>query len=257
MKPFLRTHDGRGAYFALYNHFLGAQNKNILVGKYEAEIRRLRYYGEKRNFNFEKYVTQHRKCHNALRDLEDHGYPGLDKGTKVRLLIDGIQDPKLAAATAAICMTDTAMEDFEEAVSKYKNYMATHKTNFPEDDTKAASIGAVQKGKPTKKRSADFNWDTSEVEVELRHHTSEEYKKLSGPQKLKLKRWRAGQADFPVGKATAYNPNDKMMKQISAMFAKQNIASKASTKKKAKTTNRNNKALTKQKSNDDDAEADE
>jgi hypothetical protein len=46
------------------------------------------YTGEMWHWNFEKYVTLHKKQPGILEGLMEHGYKVIDKGTKVCLLMD-------------------------------------------------------------------------------------------------------------------------------------------------------------------------
>ena len=41
------------------------------------------YVGEKKAWNWEKYVAQHVKYHIILGNRMEHGYQGLDPGSKV------------------------------------------------------------------------------------------------------------------------------------------------------------------------------
>ncbi len=97
------------------------------------------------------------------------------------------------------------------------------------------------------KRKSIINWDTSNVNVKLRHYTSEEYKKLTDPQKLKLKRLPAGGHTEQELRSKMLNPNDPLMKKvIAAMQSGKPPGNKKGPQKgkpKGVLKNRNNKAL--------------
>jgi hypothetical protein len=250
MKPFAKANDGRGAFLALYNFYLGPNNTNNLAAAAEAELDSLKYVGEKRRYNFEKYVNAHVSVFNVMEDLKEHGYQGIDKGTRVRRFLAGIHCRDLEHLKAQCVSNPALKEDFDGVVVVYKDYLKVIGLREPKDEDGAARIGAVEQGRPMS-YPKNVNWDTSDVKVDLRHHTSEEYAKLTGPQKLKLKRWREGLPDMPQGSKTAYNPNHKIMTKHAATAAVasagKTTAKKTGSAPKQK-TNRTNKALTKQKS---------
>ncbi len=154
-------------------------------------------------------------------------------------------------------MNDQLSDDFEKTCVLYRTFISQNggMSNLANQGTQ---IGAVKTGK----RKFEPNWDTNDVEVELRYYPAHEYRKLSSPQKQKLKRLRAGGIDPKEAHRTMRNPNDPLMKKaIAAMSAKANSkkggrggpAPKGKPKSALKTGNRNNKALlVKQVTIDDD-----
>ena len=64
------------------NHSLGPNNFDLWLPIPS------KYYGEKRNGTFAKYVTVHKEQHHVLSSLEQHDYNGIDYHSKVRFLID-------------------------------------------------------------------------------------------------------------------------------------------------------------------------
>jgi hypothetical protein len=251
IQPFLKKCDGRGAYLALKNYHLGPNNTNNMASKVESELSKLKYTGEKRRYNFDSYVKGHIRCHTVMKDLMKYGYSGIDDHTKVRRLLEGIHNRQLEACETRV-MTDPVLKtDFNATVTLYKDFIASRGMSGAEDAS--AQIGAV--GKAGQKKSY-VNYDTTNVDVELKHYTTEEYKTLSNPQKLKLKKWREGKSENPPGSETKYNHDHPLMKKldkISAAVGTNKKSDGASAKKKGTTakagkptTNRNNKALVKQ-----------
>jgi hypothetical protein len=133
------------------------------------------------------------------------------------------------------------------------------------NDDISAQIGAVGQATNGKRKANNYiNYDTTDVEVELKHYTQDEYKTLTNPQKLKLKRWREGKSDMPTGPDKAFNPNHPIMKKLEKISAavssnkKGEAAKKKPAAKAGKPSNRNNRALVKQvvSNNGDDADED-
>jgi hypothetical protein len=237
IQPSSRSRDGRGAWLSLYDTYLGPNNAQTLAAECEAEMSKLKYTGEKRRFNFNKYVDAHVRLHNVMNDLKIHGYSGMDEAQRVRKFLAGIQCKEVEVIRAQCWSSSTLRASFKDTVIAFKEYIANTGLSIVETDS--AVVGATE---ATTKPSED----DSDVHVELRHHTREEYMKLTGPQKLKLKRWRETQPD----RAAATHPEQLTAKTVAAMIAAAlKPAVKKSdpkgTKKKA-ASNRTNKALIKQ-----------
>jgi hypothetical protein len=84
MKSGSKGKDGRKAYQALKEHYLGANNTNLLAAKYEKEIGDLSYTGDKHRWTLEKYINKHVEYYNILNGLKVHGYAGIDTASRIR-----------------------------------------------------------------------------------------------------------------------------------------------------------------------------
>ena len=71
--------NGRLAYLGLYDHYLGENNVDTMSTRAESRLEKMMYSGEKRNWNFEKYVKVHADQHAILEGLVDYGYAGIDE----------------------------------------------------------------------------------------------------------------------------------------------------------------------------------
>jgi hypothetical protein len=70
MRSFNATHNGRGAWLALLAHFEGDAQKDRVKDNAYSAIAAAKYYGERKKFSFETYVTIHQE---AFEDLEQYG----------------------------------------------------------------------------------------------------------------------------------------------------------------------------------------
>ena len=95
MKPAQRRRDGRRAFLALWDHYLGPNNVDNMASTAERKLSSTTYTGEKKRWNFEKYVKFHMDQHRIIEGLVEHGHAGIDMRTKTRLLLDGIKSDKL------------------------------------------------------------------------------------------------------------------------------------------------------------------
>ena len=103
---------------ALRKHYLGEQHINQTANAAEAELNSLHYEGNTKGFGWEQYVACHMKCHNILKGLQEHGYHGMDEGTKVRILKKGIKAPFLEAPLAVVNSSDEKYgRDFHAVVA--------------------------------------------------------------------------------------------------------------------------------------------
>ena len=82
IKPFLCRRDGRSAFLALVNYFLGLNNVNNWAVQAEQKLMNTTYHGETRHWNFERYVTIHQEQHMILEGLMQHGHAGKDERSK-------------------------------------------------------------------------------------------------------------------------------------------------------------------------------
>ena len=74
VRPAQRTRNGRMAYRALKNHYLGPNNTNHQANEAETKLKDSSYHSEKRHWNFEQYVRMHQDQHTILQSLVQHGY---------------------------------------------------------------------------------------------------------------------------------------------------------------------------------------
>ena len=74
--PYVKQHkskrDGRGAFY--HSRWLGLNHVNATVSEAEMALQTSTYDGEKRAWNWEKYVARYVKYHIILGDLMEYGY---------------------------------------------------------------------------------------------------------------------------------------------------------------------------------------
>jgi hypothetical protein len=146
MKAFAQTTDGRGAYLALYDYYLGTRHTQNLSRKAEALLNKLRYTGETKRYNFHKYATQHKECHVVLNNLKVHGYSGIDEASKVRRFLDGIQYAQLENCKTQIYSTAALQVDFDGCVDLINNMIHTKGLSYAESSTQIAATTASKPG---------------------------------------------------------------------------------------------------------------
>ena len=247
IKPHQRTKDGRSAYFALHQHYLGTNAVNDLVAATEAQLHSYKYRGEGKRQNFLKYVTYQTQKHNVLKNLERFGYRGLDPRSKVRILVSNIETESLEAIKAQILSDPSLQEDYGRGTGLFQSYIKQKRSSkdvtFNISQTSSGG-GRGGRHKPAKRGRGDDS-------VEDRYYSKEEYRTLSEVQKQKLWKIREGRGP-PSKKAKTGEPMvskkqfDKVVRRIAAMEVSKKDSSSSSEAEEAPKGNRANKALTKQ-----------
>ena len=140
IKPYKVKCDGRGAFLAVWNHYLGPNNVDHMANEAEKTLSTSRYHTEGRTFNFEKLVLMHLKAHLILEGLVEHGYVGIDERSKVRHLMESIKTKSLDAAKAQIMANADLRTDFNACVTLFKDFIAQERSaNGAERQISAAS----------------------------------------------------------------------------------------------------------------------
>ena len=196
VKPFQRARDGRGAFLALRDHYLGPNNVDNMTSLAEKKLAMTAYTGECHRWTFEKYVTLHKDKHSILEGLTEHGYAGIDKRSKVRYLLDGIKTDNLNMIKGQILATAALRNNFDACVMLFRDYLLQLKADKV---TKHVTIAAVT--------TNDTNHEghdtvTPDMTVEDRYYKIPEYRHLSRAKKLGLKLLREKRG----GKKTAKIP---------------------------------------------------
>ena len=100
---------------------------NEIAAAAEAQIIKARYNGKSKRWTFEYYVVVHLAQHQILSDLVEHGYQGMDDGTKVCHLTTGIKNDGLNVIRANILAIPDLQRDFDRCVTLFKSYISSNK----------------------------------------------------------------------------------------------------------------------------------
>ena len=115
MRSFNATINGRAAWVALVHHFEGDAQRDKVKDQTYAAIAAAKYYGKKKRFTFETYVTIHQ---DTYADLEQYGEV-ISEEKRVRDLLANIKDNSAAAnaAKGSILATPTLRNNYSNAVA--------------------------------------------------------------------------------------------------------------------------------------------
>lgn len=115
MRTWNSTRNGREAWLGLVAHFEGDAKCDRVTDHAYASITSAKYYGERKRFSFETYVTIHQ---DAYSDLLQYGET-ISEEKRVRDLLQGIKDNTAAAnaAKGTVLATPTLQNNFANAVA--------------------------------------------------------------------------------------------------------------------------------------------
>jgi hypothetical protein len=257
IKPFQRTKDGRGAWFALLSQYAGKD-------KWEAEIKcheKLLHTGEwkgQSNFTLERFIAQHRNAHVSMQAAAEHvTYQLPNEYSRVGYLLDAIlcNDAGLQAAMASIKTDQTAnglRNDFEASATHLLPYDPVQKKRSDHAGGKRAAADISDTtGEEANVISFGTKKGTGSTGVSLRYHTKAEYKSLTDEQQDELRVWRKarnGGADFEAA------DNGKSGKKYTSKH-KSNDRSKAIASAVDKKVAEKMKSMEQDKANDGAVEA--
>ena len=107
---------------------------NNMASAAEAKLAQAKYFGEKRRYNFESYITSLTEQFQILNTLRRYGYTGIARASKVRRLNSGIKTNKLNAPKARIMSSSVLQENFDDSVGLYQAFIAQSRPTNDNDD---------------------------------------------------------------------------------------------------------------------------
>jgi hypothetical protein len=137
--------DGRSAYLALTTHYLGASKNKTLQNQADNCLLKTFYGGEKNKFDWTKYVSLHKRCHNNLKATG----PPLGEDDKVRRLLNGINTQKLDTAVLFVQSLPLLMANFDAAVDSISTVVENIRESFqrPFQQILGAATGSPDGGR--------------------------------------------------------------------------------------------------------------
>ena len=140
IKPFKKSRDGRGAFLALWNHYLGPNNVDHMAGGAEKVLANSSYKGQSSRYGIEQHIIIHKGAHAILEGLVDYGYTGIDERSKVRFLNESIKTTKLDAAKAQIMASSELRNNFDNCATLYKDFVAQSNMNDHSNDRQISAL---------------------------------------------------------------------------------------------------------------------
>ena len=233
VKPSQRTKNGRQAFLSLWNHYLGPNNVDNMASKAERKLAATQYFGEKKRWNFEKYVSLQKEQHTTLHRLEEHGYAGIDDRSKVRWLMDGIKTDALDSVKTNIMSNVALRSDFDGCVTLFKDFISQKNSSINPN----INVSQVTTSEGANKKVRFGNAMKGKTGVEFRYYRTKEYNKLRKDQQDELREWRDSQG-LRKGKKRKHE-DDNLTSNVASLTKKiatltRTVASMESRRKKRK-----------------------
>jgi hypothetical protein len=162
-------------------------------------LQSLAYDGDRRNFDFNKYVALHVAGHNDHNDLGEYGVEPLTESLKILWFQKGITDKSLDAVRASILAAPANYLTFTAVQEAYVNFKLTQKATEPPKARQVSSFRAGRRsgtprrsgggrgqGGGDRKKNLISKSELDACTVENKDYTTEEYNRLTPVQKQKL-----------------------------------------------------------------------
>jgi len=131
--------DGRAAWTALLGVYLGPQHTQNQAALFEQKLQNSTYDGESNNFSFDKYCEIHQQAHTRLDGLVQHGYTGIDEGTKIRHFLKGIKSEKLKTVIELV-RSNPAYTHFDVVARRFKDTIIQLRPTKPHSSRRVSAV---------------------------------------------------------------------------------------------------------------------
>ena len=243
--------NGRQVWRILHATLLGKDRITSSGNAIVTKLQSFRYEGDRKNFNFDKYVTLHVEQHNLHADLIEYGVQPLDESLKILWFQDGIKCTTLDAVKAAIATNKEKYSKFDSVKDAYVDFKRTMTPTIAPLTRQVASVGAGrggggrtrQTGRGAGQRTGDRKKGLvaqSEIDKQThitdRDYSPDDYKRLTPAEKARL--WQLRNPNKTPG--TGPTRRDRTSSVASASTSSSNTGKRQaedSAEKDEKTTN--------------------
>jgi hypothetical protein len=143
VKKFSKTKKGSQVYQTLHTLLLGKQQVVLTGNAIATRLQSFRYEGDRKNFNFDKYVNLYVGQRNQHADLQEYGVARFAENLKTLWLQDGIGETSLNAVKASINANRANFTDFDSVKDAYVEFK---RTENPTNDPKTRQVASVARG---------------------------------------------------------------------------------------------------------------
>jgi hypothetical protein len=194
-----KTKNGRKVFRVLHTHLLGGQQLVTSGSAIMTRLQSLQYDGDRRNFDFNKYVALHVAGHNDHNDLGEYGVEPLTESLKILWFQKGTTDKGLDAVRASILAAPASYTTFTAMQEAYVNFKLTQKATEPPKAHQLASMRAGRRagtprhsgggrgqGGGDRKKNLPSKEELDACTFVNKDYSKEEYARLTPNKKLKL-----------------------------------------------------------------------
>ena len=119
--------DGQSVFFDIHKHFLDPDHVARQAAYAEGKLQNSHFYGERKTWDWDKYVALHKEQHAIMESLTDYHYSGMDNGTKVCHFLQGIKSSELEATVNVVHSQPEKYGTDFDAVGSYLGQMVMKK----------------------------------------------------------------------------------------------------------------------------------
>ena len=194
--------NGRHVWRILHAALLGGDRITATSSAIVTKLQSFRYEGDRKNFDFYKYVTLHVEQHNQHSDLTEYGVKPLVESLKIHWFQNGIKCMSLDAVKAAITTNKERYSQFNSVKDAYVDFKCTMTPTLDPRTRQVATAGtgqggggrSRQTGRGAGQRTSDSRKKglvaQSEIDKQMhiadRDYSPDEYKRLTPAEKAKL-----------------------------------------------------------------------
>jgi hypothetical protein len=194
-----KTKNGRKVFRVLHTHLLGSQQLMMSGNAIMTRLQSLQYDGNRRNFDFNKYVALHVAGHNNHDDLGVYGVEPLTESLKILWFQNGITDKGLDAVWASIPAAPTSYTIFTAVQEAYVSFKLMQKATKPPKACQVASMragrcagtprrsgGGCGQGGGDRKKNLPSKEELDACTIVNKDYSKEECARLTPTKQLKL-----------------------------------------------------------------------
>jgi hypothetical protein len=228
VKKFSKTKNVQQVYRTLHTLLLSGQGVVSTGSAIVTKLQSFRYEGDRKNFNFDKYVNLHVEQHDQHADIQEYGFAPLPKNLKTLWFQDRIRDLSLNAMKASINANRANFTDFDSVKDAYVEFKRTVNPTYDPRTRQVASVahGGIGGGNFPRKNDRGQGPQTfdkcqkglvpqSKVDRQThiidRHYLDAEFDRLTPAEKQKL--WQLRN----VGKTPGTGPTRRDHKRAVAL----------------------------------------
>ena len=214
---FKRKKDGRGAFLSIFRFLLGHDHSKSVIEKAEADIKKLSYTGEEKNWNLSKHITKFKGLVSILKNMEEKQlYRGVNDDKLVDWFLLSIKSESFEASRNAILDSNILRNDWEKAAEHMTKFLDSRpdlKRDSGPRDRKVSEATTLRGGRGDSKKSggeggkvrqvfSDEDVKNAMVSLRKRFHIAEnqknffiapsQYNPLSNLEKQAIYRLRGG-----------------------------------------------------------------
>ena len=152
IRAFGARNNGRGAYLALLNHYMGENYVHVTVYRARDILQTAVFNNRSKNYTWDKFVN---RMHQAFEDLGPEEQP--PEHSKVATLCNAFQVEALQHCTSTVAACPTRSNDFEAAVAFFGAQLSALQTKNRSNTRNVSAFGRTNSNKKSNSNASPKN----------------------------------------------------------------------------------------------------